>query len=103
MLVMFIPMNTFFEKHSYEHLIACLGVSYRIFLNSTNHYLSFLLSIALSLSISSHQGQRNKEFVSCNEKKKKKKVALIHLKSDAHALYVRDGQNYSGANQATDC
>ena len=36
-------------------------------------------------------------------KKKKKKVALIHLKSDAHALYVRDGQNYSGANQATDC
>ena len=37
------------------------------------------------------------------KKKKKKKVALIHLKSDAHALYVRDGQNYSGANQATDC
>ena len=105
MLVMFIPMNTFFEKHSYEHLIACLGVSYRIFLNSTNHYLSFLLSIALSLSISSHQGQRNKESASCNEKKKS---SFNSLKCDTRALNVRDGQNYCGANQykrnqATDC
>ena len=39
---------------------------------------------------------------------RKKKVALILLKSDTHALNVRDGQDYCGANQykrnqATDC
>ena len=41
-------------------------------------------------------------------RKKKKKVALILLKSDTHALNMRDGQNYCGANQykrnhPTDC
>ena len=55
----------------------------------------------------SHQGQRNKEFASCNEKKKKKS-SFNSLKCDTRALNVRDGQNYCGANQykrnqATDC